>query len=269
MKIHLLIIDPQNDFCDPKGSLFVPGAEDDMTRLATMVRRLKGKIDDIHVTLDSHRKVDIAHPIWWKDSDGKHPAPFTMISSADVAAGKWTTTMPSAYQRSLDYLKALEAGGRYPHVIWPEHCRIGTWGHNVHPALMAALDEWESRFAIVDFVTKGSNIWTEHFSAVQAEVPDPQDPTTQVNTKLIETIEDADVVLVAGQARSHCVANTVRDIAKQFDPKSVSKIVLLTDAMSDVPDPPGTTLFSDLGKALIRDLTAMGAHTATTIDFLK
>jgi nicotinamidase/pyrazinamidase len=65
------------------------------------------------------------------------------------------------------------------------------------------------------------------------------------------------------------VANTIRDIVKGFDPASVSKLVLLTDAMSDVPNPPGTTLFTDLGEAFMRDLTALGAQTSTTTDFLK
>jgi nicotinamidase-related amidase len=32
VKSHLLVIDPQVDFCDPSGSLYVPGAEDDMGR---------------------------------------------------------------------------------------------------------------------------------------------------------------------------------------------------------------------------------------------
>mgnify|MGYP003665380095 CR=1 FL=1 len=79
MKIHLLIIDPQNDFCNPNGSLYVPGADEDVKRLAGLVHRMKDKIDDIHVTLDSHRKVDIAHPIWWKDASGAHPGPVAGI----------------------------------------------------------------------------------------------------------------------------------------------------------------------------------------------
>ena len=29
-RIELLIIDPQNDFCDPSGALYVGGAENDM-----------------------------------------------------------------------------------------------------------------------------------------------------------------------------------------------------------------------------------------------
>src|SRR4030095_17235716 len=90
-RIELLVIDPQVDFCDPqRGSLYVPGAEHDMNRLAAMIRRLKDKLDDIHVTLDSHHLIHIAHPIFWKDSHGQHPAVFTRISRTEAADGAWT-----------------------------------------------------------------------------------------------------------------------------------------------------------------------------------
>jgi len=263
-KIHLVVIDPQFDFCNPNGSLFVPGAENDMDRLALMVHRLKSKLHDIHVTLDSHRKVDISHPIWWKDSSGNHPAPFTMVTAADLKSGTWTTTRPSDYKRTLLYLEALASGGRYPHVIWPEHCLIGSEGATVDKRLFEATQEWASQFAMVDYVTKGSNPYTEHFSAIQAEVPDPEDPSTQVNTAFVNTLEEADEILLAGEALSHCMANTVRDIAANFsDPKYVQKLVLLTDASSNVPT------FDQFGTDFVRDLTAMGMRTATTTDYLS
>lgn len=270
MRVELLIIDPQNDFCDPSGSLSVPGADQDMIRLADMVRRLKHKLDDIHVTLDSHRLVDISHPSWWRDRAGNPPAPFTQISTDDLKSGRWTTTQPSAYRRSLKYLEDLDKTNRYPHVIWPPHCLIGSWGHSIYPELFQALQEWEERFALVDFVTKGSNPWTEHFSAVKAEVPDPEDPTTHVNTGLIQTLEEADIILLAGEAKSHCMANTVRDIADCFsNPKYVEKLVLLVDATSRVPDPPGTTLFTDLTVDFMQNLTARGMKISTTTEVLK
>lgn len=269
MNVHLLVIDPQNDFCDPNGSLFVGGADEDMKRLAAMVQRLKDKLDDVHITLDSHRKVDISHPIWWKNASGKHPDPFTIISVDDMKNGTWTTTMPSYRSRTLEYLLALDTGGRYPHVIWPEHCLIGSEGQGVFPELYGAVQDWEERFALTDYVTKGSNPWTEHFSAVQAEVPDPTDPTTQVNTRLIETLAQADIILLAGEALSHCLANTVRDIAANFsDPAYVQKLVLLTDASSPVADPPGTTLFTDLTAKFLADLKGQGMKTSTTVDVL-
>ncbi len=264
MKAHLLVIDPQQDFCSPKGSLFVQGADKDMSRLALMVKRLSGKLNDIHVTLDSHRKVDISHPMWWRDSSGKHPSPFTMISVSDMVNGLWTTTQPGAYKRSLAYLKALETGKRYPHVIWPEHCLIGDEGHNIAPELSEAIHEWEAkRYGMADFVTKGSNPWTEHFSAVQAEVPDPEDPSTQINVGLIRTLEEADFILLAGEALSHCVANSVRDVISSFsDPKYVEKIVFLTDASSNV------TSFEKYGEDFMRDMVAKGMKTSTTTTVL-
>lgn len=263
MKIHLVIIDPQRDFCDPHGSLYVPGGEEDMKRLAAMVSRLRDKISDIHVTLDSHRKVDISHPMWWKDSSGKRPDPFTVISAQDLKDGKWTTTQPGFYGRTLEYLQALETSGRYPHVVWPEHCLIGDEGHNVMPELSGAIHEWEERFAQAEFITKGSNPWTEHFSGVKAEVPDPEDPTTQVNTKFIQTLEEADIVLMAGEALSHCLANTVRDIAAEFsDPKYVQKIHLLRDATGNVPG------FDQYGEDFVKELTAKGMRITTTTEFL-
>jgi len=261
--IQLMIIDPQRDFCDPHGALYVPGAEEDMKRLAQMVARLKDKIADIHITLDSHRMVDISHPVWWKDARGRNPDPFTSLSAADVRAGSWTTTQPSAYERSLAYLDALQAGGRYPHVIWPYHCLIGDEGHAVMPELSGAIHEWEERYAMADFVTKGSNPWTEHFSAVQAEVPDPADPGTQINAGLVNTLEEADVTVWAGQALSHCLANSMRDVATEFaDPALVSKMVLLTDATGNVPG------FENYGESFVAELKGRGMRTSTTTDFL-
>ena len=96
MKVHGLIIDPQQDFCDPAtGALYVPGAEDDMVRLATLIHRFGDRIDRIHVTLDSHHYVHIAHPIWWIDAAGRHPEPFTIISASDVEEGRWRAARPA------------------------------------------------------------------------------------------------------------------------------------------------------------------------------
>jgi nicotinamidase-related amidase len=266
MKIEGLIIDPQRDFADPSiGTLFVHGADDDLKRLARMVTRLGDRVDDYHVTLDSHRIVDVAHPIWWKDSAGNHPNPFTIITVADLDTGRWTTTNPGFFRRSREYVKSLEAAGRYPLCIWPEHCLIGSAGHSVVSELLSALQCWErNSYALVDFVTKGSNIFTEHYSAVKADVPDPQDPTTQINKSLIKTLMEADLVFIAGEALSHCVANTVRDIANEFgDDSYVKKLVLLTDASSSV------TGFETVGDDFVREMVARGMQTSTTVDFLR
>lgn len=265
LNLHIVIIDPQMDFCDPNGALYVPGAEEDMKRLAKMVERLTPKITDIHVTMDSHRKVDISHPMWWRDAQGNMPNPFTIITAQDVKDGTWRTFIPSHQPRTLAYLVALEASGRYPHCIWPEHCLIGSGGHSIVPDFLGALHHWEEkRYAQTDLITKGSNPWTEHFSGVQAEVPDPEDPSTQLNIGLVETLEQADEIAIAGEALSHCLANTGRDIVKAFsDPSLARKITLIEDGASNV------TGFDNFGDDFIRELTAQGMRVSKAEDFLR
>lgn len=270
-KIRLLVIDPQVDFCDgpAAGALPVPGAWDDMERLAAMVARLGSRIDDIDVTLDSHRTIDIAHPAWWVDAKGANPPPFTMISSADVSAGVWMPRNPAWRARSLDYVRRLEAAGKYVLLIWPPHCLIGSPGHAVQPTLFAALRRWEEReFGMVNFVTKGSNPFTEHYSAVAAEVPDPEDPSTLLNADLIDALRGSDVVLIAGEALSHCLKSTVTDIADNIGAEHVRKFVLLTDCTSPVPAVPGGPDFPELGRRFVADMQARGMQVSTSTSFL-
>ena len=265
MKMHLVIIDPQNDFAQTTGSLYVKGAENDMSRLAKMVKRLGSKIDDIHVTLDSHHLMHVAHPIFWKNSKGQHPNPFTLITLDDVKNGNWFATVPSLHGRAVKYVEELQKNQRYVLCIWPPHCLIGTPGHNVVPELREALMEWEqTNLAIIDFVTKGSNYMTEHYSAVRADVLDAQDPSTQLNTEFIKTLMDADIILLAGEASSHCVRNTVTDTANGFNDDSyIKKMILLKDAMSPVPG------FEKFEEDFINEMTARGMQISTTVDFLK
>lgn len=278
-KIHLLMVDPQNDFCDipvsdqPANPLVpgeriapalpVPGANQDMLRLSALIDRLGNKLYDIHVTMDSHNPLDIAHPIWWRNTKGDAPAPFTLISAADVRNGVWRARNPLAQTRSLAYVEALEAQGRYVLIIWPEHCLIGQWGHNVHAAVANSLNNWaRNGLQMVDFVTKGSNPWTEHYSPVQAEVPDASDPSTMLNSPFISTFAEADIILAGGEALSHCLANTVRDVADNFGEENIKKIVLLTDCASSV------TGFEALGTKFIQDMQARGMRTALSTEFL-
>lgn len=262
-RTQLLIIDAQVDFCRPDGALSVPGADQDTTRLATMVNRCFDMLDDIRVTLDSHQPVHIAHPICWVDKDGNHPGPFTLINLEDVegTSPKWRAFNPTWQQRQVDYVKALKEGARYVLCIWPPHCLIGTEGHTIMPELNDALRKWQDTFALIDYVTKGSNPLTEHYSVVKADVPDPKDPSTQLNTHFIRRLQEADRVLVGGQALSHCVANSVRDIATEFGDEHIKKLVLLEDACSPVPS------FENMADDFIKEMTGRGMQLAKTTDF--
>lgn len=265
MVAKLLVIDPQIDFCT--GTLAVPGATEDMIRLAAFVDRYGASLDDISVTLDSHRNVDIAHAAWWIDAKGNNPTPFTLITSTDVASGRWTPRNTAWRKRSLDYVRQLEANGRYVLIVWPTHCLIGSPGSAVQPDIFAALCRWEtSPLAMVNFVTKGANPWTEHYSAVQAEVPDPQDYTTMLNVDLIDSLRECDTLFLAGEALSHCVKATVTDIADNIGDEHIKKFVLLTDCSSSVPKAPGTPDFPAIGQQFIHAMKARGMRTALSTD---
>ena len=265
MKTHLIIIDPQNDFCDPKrGSLYVKGAEKDMQALADFITRRGDLIDEIHVTLDSHQTLHVAHPIFWRNSQGQHPAPFTTITRADVEAGRWTTSNPRWMARGLAYVQALEKNNRYQLMIWPPHCRIGTWGHSIFPCVSDALIAWEEKyFAKVNFLVKGSNIFTEHYSAVVADVPDDADESTKLNTLFLDTVKTADRILLSGEALSHCLANTATDIASNFGEENVRKFVLLRNTASNV------TSCEALGENFLRDMAKRGMRVMTTDEVTK
>lgn len=264
VRVHALIIDPQVDFMDlPNSALPVGGADADTKRLSAMIARLGGRIDDIHVTLDSHHLMHIANPIMWTDSTGKAPSPFTIISAADVNNGKWRARNPSWQKWQAEYVEDLEKKGRYPLCIWPPHCLIGSNGYQVHPVLFDSLRRWEEgEFGMVDYVTKGSNYKTEHYSAVQAEVPDPSDPGTSLNMGLIQTLQDADIIIIAGQALSHCVANTVRDIAANFSTANIEKMHLLRDCSSPVQG------FEQAGKDFITEMAGKGMKVVDSATFM-
>ncbi|MBP7661551.1 MAG: cysteine hydrolase, partial [Burkholderiaceae bacterium] len=259
---RLLIIDPQNDFCDLPGLLLpgpqqggtmaplpalpVPGADADMRRLADLIERIGAGLAGIEVSLDSHHPMDVAHPGWWRDESDQMPAPFTVIGVDDLASGRWRTRDPAVQQRSLDYVQRLKEQGRYALVIWPEHCLIGHWGHNLHAAVAKSLDRWSrAQGKTVDYLFKGSNPFTEHYSALRAEVPDPADPATLANPGLLARLAGAERVLVAGEALSHCVASTVRDLADALGPAWAKRLVLLSDASSPVAG------FESLGRSFV------------------
>lgn len=118
-KTTLLIIDPQNDF-HPGGSLAIEAAADDARRIARLLTSHAPAIDDVVVSLDTHQQLHVAHGLFWRNTAGEHPAPFTPISAADVAAGVWATTDPQWQAWGLEYVQTLEANQRFVLLIWPE-----------------------------------------------------------------------------------------------------------------------------------------------------
>jgi nicotinamidase/pyrazinamidase len=276
---QLLIIDPQNDFCDVPASyrpvdpltgapiapaLPVAGAHADMQRTAALIRAAGAALDDITVTLDSHHHVDIAHPTFWRQADGGAVGPFTTITAVQVRAGDFQPRDPAALPRTLAYLDELESRGRYTLMVWPVHCEIGTWGHGIHADVRAACNEWEeTRLRGVRKVTKGENPWTEHYSAIQAEVPDAADEHTQMNTAFLADLDRAGLLLVAGEASSHCVRATTEHIVANLPGGRPERIVLLTDCMSPVGG------FEAQHQAFLDEMRAQGVQLMTSAEALS
>ena len=234
VKNVLFIIDPQIDF-HPGGALGVPGAHEDSHNIADFIRHNASQIDEIIVSLDSHHRIHIAHAVFWKNSKGVHPEPFTLIKHEDVVSGQWAPVDSRQLEYAKRYTKTLEDKGRFVVCIWPEHCLIGTPGHAVIPVLNDALQEWVAKKMIpVNYVYKGMNCLTEMYSALSAEVPLPDDPSTALNHALLEQLHTADRVIVCGEAKSHCVNYTMRDLADNWN-KDLSALILLNNCTSPVP----------------------------------
>ncbi len=274
---QLLIVDPQNDFCDITGAaLPVTGADADMKRLADWVDQAGAALSDIVVTLDSHPVYAIERPAFWRQGgpamdepglggEAAQPvAPFTQIRAADVREGRYSPRDAALREAVLAYLDALEASPRkYVLMVWPTHCVVGTWGHNLHAELAAALGRWEAaRLRTVEKVLKGQNPMTEQYSAVRAEVPIDSDPRTQTNHALVDRIVDfPGLTFIAGEASSHCVAATAQDLFAAMTPERLARIVLIEDAMSPVGGfEAGAGAFVERARALgVRTMTAAQA----------
>jgi nicotinamidase/pyrazinamidase len=259
----LLIIDPQNDFCDQQGTLYVPGAREDMLRLASFVRSARGQLSEVVITLDSHPTVAIERPTFWKRGDGGTVSPFTQITHAQVVAGEYAPIDSRLRPQVSAYLQALESQGRYKLMVWPVHCVVGAWGHNIHGAVLEAVAEWECQVQRGAFkVLKGQNPLTEQYSAVRAEVPSQDDPRTQTNRELIERCRSSGSLFVAGEAASHCVAATLDHLFEELSAEEIRRVVLLKDCMSAV------TGFEPHAQAFVDRVVARGARALTSAQAL-
>ena len=289
LQIHLVTIDPQKDFLGHKdgrpysqtidgktitADLPVFGAVEDMDRLTTFVDTNRSKISDWHVTMDSHHELHVGHAGLWRDSNGKKPPKFTIISAADIAAGIWSPVMPELRRDLLDYATALESTPKhYKICVWSDvgHCLIGTWGNQIYDPLRASMQRWAlASGATVDFVLKGSNWRREHYGALQAEVPDSSDPSSSLNTEFLLNVSKSDITLLSGEASSHCTLKTLEQMVMWFEqnnPGMLKRLKVLTDAMSPVAAIPGVDFPAIANAFYLRMEKDYGVERTTTLDF--
>ncbi len=281
-RVCLLAVDVQNTFCTPGFELFVggrsgTGAVDDSRRLCSFVYRSLDAITEIVVTLDTHQAFQIFHAPFLVDPEGRHPDPYTLVTEDDVSAGRWSVDLEAAEALGLDadraeehlrsYVAALAAGGKYDLTIWPFHAMLGGVGH----ALVSALEEAFffhaiARRAPTRFEIKGFAPLTEHYSVLGPEVlrGSRGEPLGERNSALVEHLRTFDAVLVAGQAKSHCVAWTIADLLEDV-PEIAPKLYLLEDCTSPVVVP-GAVDYTDDANRAFGEFAARGARVVRAAD---
>lgn len=286
LRICLMLIDCQNTFCTPGHELFVAGrsgigAVEDSVRICEFLYRNLHRITSIVATLDTHTAVQIFHPVFWIDHAGEHPVAATVITASDIEDGVWSVNPAVAdvvvdgdveclREHALHYARTLEKS-RYPLMIWPYHAMLGSIGH----ALVSAVEEalffhGVARETCPRFETKGDNPLTESYSVLRPEVlTGPHGaPIGAVNEALVDWLADFDAVIVAGQAKSHCVAWTATDLLGMFRAREAAlpgRVYLLEDCTSPVVVP-GVVDFTEQADETFRELAAAGMRVVRSVD---
>jgi len=284
--VCLLCVDVQNTFCTPGFELFVAGrsgnaAVEDNRRLCAFIYRNLHRIHRITPTMDTHQALQIFHGLFLVNQAGEHPEPLTVVTEEDVREGRWGVS-PSVcsaldisedYARDylLGYTRRLRESGKYDLTIWPYHAMLGGIGHALVPAVEEAVFfHTVARMAQPDFQVKGSNPFTEHYSVLGPEVTQDSEgkAIARKNEALVAKLKQYDVVVIAGQAKSHCVAWTIADLLedlKQEDSALARKVYLLEDCTSSVVVS-GVVDFTDQADAAFQRFADAGMHVVRSTE---
>lgn len=285
-RVLLLLVDVQNTFCIPGFELFVAGASgtaavEDNRRLCEFIYRNLQCISQVCITLDTHLAMQIFHSVFWVDPRGEHPPPLTTILPEEVAAGRWRINPAVAPNLGIEeeygnrylkfYTEQLQKGGKYDLTIWPYHAMQGGIGHALVPAVEEAVFfHCIARSIAPHFQIKGENPLTESYSVLQPEIQQDMAgrPLTSKHSDLIESVVNADACIVAGQAKSHCLAWTMSDLLNEInarDPGIARKIYLLEDCTSPVVVP-GVVDYTAAADAAFRRFARAGMQVVRSTD---
>ena len=288
-RVCLLAVDVQNTFCIPGFELFVAGrsgtgAVDDSRRLCEFVYRNLGTISQVLPSLDTHHAMQVFHAIWLVDERGNHPEPYTLVSPEDVESGRWRVNEAVAEALGIGadyaarhlahYTQRLAEGGKYNLTIWPYHALLGGIGH----ALVSAVEEAVffhsiARYSQPYFEVKGENPLTEHYSMLGPEVTEGPDGDRlgELNAQLIDKLLTFDAVVIAGQAKSHCLAWTIDDLLEDDDAHGrglAERTYLLEDCTSPVVVP-GVVDYTDEADAAFERYVAAGMQVVRSTDAIE
>lgn len=227
----LLCIDVQNDFIDG-GSLEVTNSAPDVERIGRFIYNNMGGLTKIMCSLDTHQPYQIFHPCWWGNPNGDHPDPYTVITYDDVKANRWQPLYGNI-MKSHRYLKELEAGGKKQLCIWPYHCIQGTEGHGLENefAKMVYFHSIAKKTKNI-MVPKGTDPYSEMYGIIKPEFSEKN----YINTPVLNAMKEYDEIYVVGEAASHCVMESVKQIAEYYanEPEITQKITVFEDCTSPI-----------------------------------
>jgi len=286
IKVALVLIDVQNTFCIPGFELFVgrrsgSGAVKDNARLCEFIYNNLNVITKIFPTMDTHLATQIFHSVFLINNNGEHPAPYTLVSFDEIEKGKWKINIDAleflgfnkkkAEEYLLHYTQRLKDSGKYDLTIWPYHAMLGGLGHALVPSVEEAIFfHCIARYSQPDFQIKGRNPLTEHYSVFGPEVKTDSDGSKidSWNLPLLETLSSYDIIIITGQAKSHCVAWSIEDMLQYFlskDKEQVKKVYILEDATSPVVIP-GVIDYTDDAEKAFKRFSDAGMHIVKTSD---
>lgn len=280
VKICILAVDMQNTFCIPGFELFVQGksgsgAVGDTKRFCSFIYRNMDIITEIIPTMDTHYPMQIFHSIFLVNDKGEHPKPYTLISTEDVEKGLWKIDENVCRNLGVDYLQAenyllhytqkLKDGNKYNLTVWPYHAMLGGIGYALVPSFEEAVFFHSiARYSQPNFQPKGNNPFTEHYSIFGPEVRERVNgkKIADKNSSLIERLLHFDLIIIAGQAKSHCVAWTIDDLLQDFLLRKkhfTNKVYLLEDCTSPVVIP-GSIDYTDIANESFQKFANAGMH---------
>jgi nicotinamidase/pyrazinamidase len=282
---RLVICDPHMDLCDTigcKAAIPIPGSGVALEKTATLIDRVGyiglNPLTGISVILEQNRAVSICHAIFWEDSSGKTPDPYTCIYHQDIVSGRWKPKLPgvtlpqinnrSILEHCLLYTQRIESKGNYPLMIVPEYCLIGTVGQTIVPELMNTLLYWErEEYAAVDFVNKTSNNFVDQIGGLVAEMKIRADKSTGIDQTFLEQLGSADVIGFCGTDLSHGVRYTVDQAMKYLSAEHYPKMHILEDCCGMIPKI-GELDFPALTKQWLVEVQAKGVQVIQSPQFL-
>ncbi len=169
------------------------------------------------------------------------------------------------------YTRKLKEGGKYDLTVWPYHAMLGGIGH----ALVSAVEEAVffhsiARYSQPDFQVKGGNPFTENYSVLSPEVLEDEagEQIAEKNVTFIRKLLEFDAVIIAGQAKSHCVAWTIDDLLNEIftaDRALAEKVYLLEDCSSPVVIP-GVVDYTAEADAAFQRFADAGMHVVRSTE---